>query len=148
MPGGLTHCTLLWVALLRYTPAAGAEAGGPGVQGLSAPRVQLERLERAKQHRAASQMHAQLPRLARLLDYLCVSLAVAALDDGLADLRALLTNTGVLNCRVRFQEEAKGLHVDPAEAAVAVAITKQVLPRATEATCTATCCALLAGAHD
>lgn len=97
------------------------------MQGLSAPRVQLERLERAKQHRAAAQMHAQLPRLARLLDYVCVSMAVGALDDGLADLRTLLTDTGVLTCRVSFQEEGRGLLVDPAEAAVAVAITKQVL---------------------
>ena len=90
--------------------------------------MQLERLERAKQHRAAAQMHANLPRLARLLDYLCVGMAVSALDAGLTDLRALLSATGVLTCRVTFHEDSKGLLVDPAEAAVALAVTKQVRP--------------------
>eukprot|EP00892_Ulva_mutabilis_P006044 jgi/Ulvmu1/3811/UM018_0022.1 len=108
------------VAGFKADPSAGA------TKGLSAPRVQLERLERAKQHRSAAQMQAHLPRLARLLDYLCVCMAVSALDEGLADLRALLSATGVLTCRVSFHENSKGLLVEPAEAAVALAVTKQV----------------------
>jgi hypothetical protein len=93
-------------------------------QGLSAPRVQLERLERCKQHRAAAQTKAALPRLARLIDYLSVGIGIEALHSGLADLLGLLRTSAVVQCRVAFNEDG-GFQLDPVEASVGLAITKQ-----------------------
>jgi hypothetical protein len=66
-----------------------------------------------------------LPRLARLVDYVITCAAVATLDAGLSDLRSLLDNCGVIRCQVSFNDDGS-LLVDPHEAAVNLAIGKQV----------------------
>jgi hypothetical protein len=95
---------------------------------MSAPKVQLERLERIKQHKLALHSRNALPRLARLVDYIITCKAVATLDDGLAELRSLLTCCGVVRCCVAFNEDSSVL-VEPAEAAVNLAVAKQVCAR-------------------
>jgi hypothetical protein len=95
------------------------------VQGLSAPRVQLERLERMKQHKVALHSRQALPRLARLIDYIISCAAVATLDTGLSDLRSLLDNCGIIRCQVCFNDDGS-LLVEPKESTVNLAIGKQV----------------------
>lgn len=53
------------------------------MQGLCAPRVKLERLEKQKALRNAQASLAILPRLVRLLDHMHCHCLVAALDAGM-----------------------------------------------------------------
>lgn len=87
--------------------------------------MQLERLERLKQHKVALHSRNALPRLARLVDYIITCAAVATLDTGLTDLRSLLDNCGIIRCQVCFNDDGS-LLVEPHEASVNLAVAKQV----------------------
>ena len=78
-----------------------------------------------KQHKVAQHNRNALPRLARLVDYIITCAAVTTLDTGLADLRSLLDNCGVIRCQVGFNDDGS-LLVEPHEAAVNLAVAKQV----------------------
>ena len=103
----------------RHTPHASS-----AVQGLCAPKVRLERLERTKAARGAAAAEAALPRLVRLIDFLHAGALVAALGRNLAALQALLDGGSAIRVAAGFRDG--GLGVEPPEAALSLAVSKQV----------------------